>query len=293
MRHLACLGWTVTGLTRNADTATGVRQVRMGSYEDVSDLRRAFEGQDAVIHLAGLAHARLAAQAFDVNVRAAEAVARAAVEARVRRIVFVSSIGVNGSSTREGPFSEVSPPAPAEPYARSKLGAEDVMLRIRAATSTQLVIVRPPLVHGPHAPGNFGSLWRAVARGVPLPLGRVHNRRSLVGVDNLADMLALCTEHPAAPGELFLVSDDEDVSTAELIRRIADAQGRRPRIMDVPIPLVRAAAALVGRGPVIDRLGWSLQVDSSKVRTVLGWRPRFTLDEGLTRAARIEAGAAA
>lgn len=293
LRHLTRLGWPVLAISRQPirDPA-GASAFPISSYEDVSSLRSAFEGQDAVVHLAALAHARPAAGAFSANVRSAQAVARAAVEAGVRRLVFVSSIGVNGLQTNGVPFTETTAPAPVEPYSRSKLEAERAMSIVTATTATQLVIVRPPLVHGPGAPGNFGSLCRLVARGVPMPFGAIRNRRSLIGLDNLVDLLALCVQHPAAAGELFLVADGEDVCTPDLIRRIARAQGRPARLLDVPLPLVRLAATLVGQGPAVDRLAWSLQVDARKARAVLGWHPPVSLSEGLARAAAQHPGLA-
>ena len=162
-------------------------------------------------------------------------------------------------------------------------------MRLVADSAMQLVIIRPPLVHGPGVKANFASLMRAVARGVPLPLGAIDNRRSLVGVDNLVDLIITCTTHPAAAGQTFLVSDGEDVSTAELARRLGLAMGRPARLLPVPVWALKAGGALLGRSAAVERLCGNLQVDISATCERLGWKPPVTLDEGLRRAVTGEA----
>lgn len=264
----------------------------IASYEDAAGIAARIAGCDALVHLAAVAHqAAMGAAgrtdaAFAPNLAATRAVADACARAGVRRLVLVSSIGVNGMRTGEQPFTEEDPPRPAEPYAVSKWACEQAATDLAHRHGLDLVVVRPPLVHGPQAPGNFGALWRAVVAGRPLPLGAIDNRRSLVGVDNLAHLLLQCAIDPRAAGQLFLAADGEDVSTPGLVRLIAAALERRARLVAVPLPLLQAAATLAGRGEAARRLAWSLQVDAGKARTLLDWRPPYTLAQGLARAAR-------
>jgi nucleoside-diphosphate-sugar epimerase len=218
-----------------------------------------------------------------VNAAGSAALARAARTAGVRRLVLLSTTTVYGDRSHGRPFDESSPPAPATPYAQSKLEAEQLVAGILKGSPTELVVLRPPLVYGPGAKGNFARLVRLVQRGIPLPLGSVRNKRSLVFVDNLADAIMRALDHPAATGRTYVVSDGEDVSTPDLIARLAAALGRQPRLFAVPPALLRLVGALLGRGDEIGRLLDDMAVDSSRIRTELGWRPPFTVDEGLSR----------
>jgi nucleoside-diphosphate-sugar epimerase len=254
-------------------------------YEDAQAMTVRFEGADAVVHLAARAHRGGPDEAFASNVRVARAAAQAARDAGTRRFVLVSSIGVNGNVTHGRPFTETDAPAPAEPYARSKWLAEQEVRALLAGSATSLVIVRPPLVYGPHAPGNMGKLFRAVARGWPLPLASVANRRSFIGIGNLVDFLHLCVRHEAAAGELFVVADGEDLSTPELVRSIARGLRRKPNLFPFPPALLVVAAKVLGRGRTAQSLCDSLQVDASKARRLLGWAPALTASQGIERAA--------
>jgi len=200
----------------------------------------------------------------------------------VKRFVFISSIGVNGNiSTR--PFRVGDQPNPAEPYAQSKWEAEQGLMKLAAETSMEVVIIRPPLVYGPDAPGNFGSLVRWIEKGVPLPLGAIHNKRSLVGIDNLVDLIIHCLDHPAAANQVFLAGDGEDISTPELLRGVGRAMGKPARLIPVPAGLLQFGATLLGRKAMAQRLLGSLQVDISKTRELLDWKPPYTVEEGLRR----------
>lgn len=251
-------------------------------------------GCDAVLHLAAVAHrvaegyANVDASVFAPNLALTRQVAQACGAARVRRLVLVSSIGVHGIRKHEHPFTEADRPAPVDPYAVSKWACEQAARGIGERHGLDVVVVRPPLVHGPRAPGNFGALWHAVSQGRLLPLGAIANQRSLIGIDNLVHLLALCAVHTQACGQTFVAADGEDVSTPELVRRIARAQGRTARLLSVPPPVLRMIGLITGKSVAVDRLTWSLQVDAAKVRRMLGWQPPFTLDEGLTRAAHAE-----
>ncbi|WP_018951797.1 SDR family oxidoreductase [Thioalkalivibrio sp. AKL12] len=284
-------GVAVRGALRSEVAAAGsFEPVMVGSIDGATDWGDALAGMEAVVHLAARVHVldepgTDPLEAFRrVNVEGTLRLARQAAEAKVRRFVFVSSIGVNGNETVR-PLTEGDPPSPQEPYAVSKREAEDGLRGLAAETGMELVIIRPPLVYGPGAPGNFGSLLRWVHKGVPLPLGAAtQNRRSLVALDNLVDLIVTCLEHPAAAGETFLVADGEDVSTAGLLRKVGDALERPARLVPVPVWMLRAGAAALGKGEMARRLLGSLQVDASKAREVLGWVPPVSLDEGLRRA---------
>jgi nucleoside-diphosphate-sugar epimerase len=285
-------GHEVIAVARSAGGhAAGVRRAVVSSYHDRQAMHALAADVDAVIHLAATAHrmgtrAAGAEDEFAGNVTDTVALAQTCAHAGVQRFILVSSIGVNGNQSVDGPFTEVAPPRPSEPYAVSKWRAEQALAAVaREHPALEHVIVRPPLVYGPGAPGNFGRLQRAVARGLPLPLGGLQARRSFVGLDNLVSLLERCTWHPAARNELFLVSDGEDVTTADLIRRLGEALGRRARLVAVPLPLLRALARIAGFRPELERLAATLQVDASKARTRLDWQAPLTLDEGLRRAA--------
>jgi nucleoside-diphosphate-sugar epimerase len=268
----------VVGLSRSDATLAG-------SYEDPDALARAFAGADAVVHLAARAHRGGTDADFEGNVRAARAVAQAARTAGVPRLVFLSSIGVNGNVTCGKPFDETDVPAPVEPYARSKLRGEREVLDILDGSDTEWTIARPPLVYGPNAPGNFGRLVRAVARGIPVPVASVRNQRSLVGVDNLADAVLLCATHPAAANQLFLLADGDDVSTPDMIRCIARGLGQPARLWRVPPALLKFGATLLGRTRISQSLCDSLQVDASRVRRMLGWSPAVRTADGIAASA--------
>ena len=277
------------GLVRHLEVSAPADLRACGDLEQVSDWRPFLEGIEVLVHCAARAHVQHE-EADDprvvfrsVNTQPTLLLARHAAEAGVRRFVLVSSIGVLGRA-QERPFRASDPASPEEPYAASKWEAEQGLQLISSDTGLEFVVVRPPLVYGPRAPGNFGKLLEWVARGVPLPLGAVHNRRSFVGLDNLVDLLVTCVGHPGATNQVFLAGDGEDLSTTDLLRRVAVAMGKRPRLFPVSPSLLRAAARAVGRGEMAQRLLDSLQVDISHTRETLGWEPPVSVDEGLRRA---------
>jgi nucleoside-diphosphate-sugar epimerase len=243
-----------------------------------------------LVHLAARVHVMRDAEAEplaafrDVNVEGTLNLARQAYEAGVKRFVFISSIGVNGSQTRGMPFSESEKPKPHNAYALSKWEAELGLSQIAVETGLEVVIIRPPLVYGANAPGNFGALMRAVKKGMPLPLGAIHNQRSLVALDNLVDFIITCITHPKAANQTFLISDGQDLSTAELVRGLAEAAGTSARLLPVPVGVLEWAGRLVGKGEAVQRLCGNLQIDSSKATTLLGWKPKVSVKEGLRRA---------
>ncbi len=249
----------------------------------------ALEGVKVVVHCAARAHV-MREQAVDalaayreVNVQGTLRLAEQAVAAGVRRFVFLSSIGVNGNQNAT-PFTEADAPKPHNAYAVSKLEAENALLALATQTGMEVVIIRPPLVYGPNAPGDFGNLVRWVQRGLPLPLGAVHNQRSLVAIDNLVNLVLLCADRersPQAANQVFVVADGQDVSTTTLLRKVAQAAGCPSRLVPVPARLMHAGATLLGKRAVADRLLGNLQVDASKARTLLGWRPVVTMEQQL------------
>ena len=285
-------GTAVRGITRApGELLTGIENCVVRAIDGNTDWQHGLMDCDAVIHLAARAHVMQEAATDPlaefrrVNVQGTLNLARQAAAAGVRRFVFVSSIGVNGAETFQQPFTAQDQAAPHSPYAVTKYEAEMGLQALAAETGMELVIIRPPLVYGPNAPGNFGSLMRWLKRGLPLPLGAIHNQRSLVALDNLVDLLVTCIMHPAAANQTFLVSDGKDVSTTELLQRMGQAIGRPARLLPVPASWLKLAANLMGKENVAQRLCGSLQVDIEKTRRLLGWTPPLSLDEGLNKAA--------
>lgn len=245
----------------------------------------------AVIHLAARAHVLRdrhedPVRAFRLaNVDYARACAEAAASAGVQRFIFMSSVGVHGGTSGAQPIQAESPFKPHTPYACSKAEAEQALSEVVRGSGMTLTVVRPPLVYGPGAPGNFGALVRAIARGLPLPLGSLtSNRRSFVAIDNLIDLIVTCLSHPAAANQAFMVSDGEDISTAELLRRLGSMIGKPARLIPVPVSWLAFGAKLLGKRDMFQSLCGSLQVDISKTCTLLDWKPPVSLEEGLRRA---------
>lgn len=265
--------------------------IALESIDSRTNWLAALEGVKVVVHCAARAHvmreheADALAAYREVNVAGTLNLAQQAAAAGVKRFVFLSSIGVNGNKSNL-PFTEASAPQPHDAYAVSKQEAELALLELAAKTRMEVVIIRPPLVYGHGAPGNFGSLVRLVERGLPLPLGGVHNQRSLVALDNLVSLVLLCADpsrSPKAANQVFVVADGEDVSTSTLLRKVARAAGRPCLLLPVPSSWLRAGAFMLGKRAMADRLLGNLQVDATKARTLLGWQPVVTMDEQLAK----------
>ena len=254
--------------------------------------QHALSGIHTIIHLAARVH--IMKETFTdplqefrrINLYGTERLARQAAQTGVKRFVFMSTIGVNGDNSGDRPYSEDDVPHPHNPYSVSKFEAELALQKISQETGMEVVIIRAPLVYGPMNPGNFLSLLQIVSKSMPLPLASIHNNRSLLYIGNLVDALAACATHPNAAGQTYLVSDGEDVSTPELIRRTATALGVPARLLPVPVSLMRLIGKLTGRSAAVNRLTGSLAVDSSKIRRDLGWKPPFTMEEGLQATAQ-------
>lgn len=281
-------GLTVRAALRKHVESGSVESVVVGEINGATEWGRALRDVDVVIHLAARVHImrESAESPLDefrrINVAGTERLASSAAASGVRRLVYVSSIKVNGEATSDGSrFSEVDTLFPQDPYGVSKYEAEQALHRIAEETGLEVVIVRPPLVYGAGVKGNFIQMLKVLAKGVPLPLASVHNRRSLVYVENLADALIACATHPAAAGQTYLVSDGEDISTSQLLRSLGDALGAPARLIPCPPTLLNLAGRLTGRTAQVERLLGSLQVDSGKIRRELDWTPPYTLQQGL------------
>lgn len=272
--YLAKQGLDVIALERSAN-ATAVLQ-----------------GANVVVHLAARVHVMNDQSADPLadfrksNVEATALLARQAANAGVRRFVYISSVKVNGESTKIGcPFTEQDIEDPQDAYGTSKWEAEQALRQIAQATGMEVVIVRPPLVYGPGVKANFATLMHAVAKRWPMPLAAIHNSRSFVGLDNLVDFIHCCATHPNAANQTFLVSDGADVSTAQLIKELATVLNVRPNLWTVPQWMLELGGALLGKRAAVERVCGNLQVDISKARKLLDWRPPVSLQKGLRRAA--------
>jgi nucleoside-diphosphate-sugar epimerase len=273
------------------DSAIRAETVAIGSITE-TDWTAPLNGVEVVVHLAARAHIThetvgdVLATYRQINAEATERLAGMAAASGVKRFVFMSSVKVNGERTFDLPFAEDNTPQPEDAYGISKWEAEQALARIAKKTGLEFVVVRSPLVYGPGVKGNFLRLMRLIARGTPLPLASVANRRSLIYVGNLADAITAGIEAPAAASKTYLVSDGEDLSTPDLIRALAAALGVPARLFPFPAALLELGAAMLGKRAEIARLIGSLQVDSTQIQNELGWRPRFTLSEGLEQTAR-------
>ena len=276
------------------DLPADVESVLVGDLALDTDWSRAVSEIDVIMHAAARVHV-LRDRATDslavfrrVNVEGTLALARHAAHAGARRFIFLSSIKVNGEETVPGlPFTPEDGAKPLNAYGISKFEAEEGLKQISAASGLEIVIIRPPLVYGPGVRANFLSMMTWVYKGTPLPFGAVtHNKRSLVALENLVDLIATCVDHPAAGNQTLLVSDGEDLSTAELLNRLGAALGRPARLIAIPPSLLISTAKLVARRDLARRLLGSLQVDITKTRGLLGWHPPLSVDNGLERTAR-------
>lgn len=281
-------GYAIRAAVRSGNARIDhAEQAIVGSIGAKTDWTDALRGVDVVIHLAARVHVMREtagdplAEFLEVNLHGTENLARQAARAGVKRLVYISSIKVNGESTKGQPFSESDAPNPHGPYAVSKWQAEQALQRIAHETGLEVVIVRPPLIYGPGVKGNFLKLLAAVDKGIPLPLSSVHSKRSLIYLGNLVDAMIICASHPAAAGKTYLVCDGEDISIAELVRQMALSLGRPARLFPLPAGLLRELGRLLGKLETVERLVDSLRINDDLIRKELDWKPEFTLQQGL------------
>jgi nucleoside-diphosphate-sugar epimerase len=280
----------VRGAVRATPAGDHLGLIAVGGISGDTDWSEALQGQRVVVHTAARAHIMddtagdPLTEFRSVNVAGTLNLARQAVAAGVERFVFISSIKVNGEQTPLGAcFMADDVSAPEDSYGISKWEAEQGLQKLARETCMEVVIIRPPLVYGPGVKGNFASMIKLVGRGLPLPLGAVHNKRSLVALDNLVDLIITCIDHPGAANETFLVSDGEDLSTTQLLRGVAEAMGRSSRLIPVPASLLQFGATLLGKKAMAQRLLGSLQVDISHTQKCLNWTPPLTVKQGIQR----------
>jgi nucleoside-diphosphate-sugar epimerase len=293
VKQLLVGNYEVVGTVRTSNSMLpdGVNRLLIPDILDEIQWNYVLEGVDVVIHCAARAHImndRVAdplAEFRQVNTAGTLNLARQAAEAGVRRFVFISSIKVNGELTEGMRFSSEDAFVPTDPYGLSKYEAEQGLLALAKETGMEVVIIRPTLVYGSGVKGNFASLLKWMKRGVPLPFGAINNQRSFIALDNLVDFIIHCINHPKAANEIFLISDGEDVSTTELLQKVAHAFGKRALLLPIPVSWMKLAAKLLDKADVANRLFGSLQVDSSKAYELLGWEPIITMDEQLKKIA--------
>ena len=267
-----------------------VKQFVIGDFEGHPDFSASLAEVDCVIHLAGKAHVTDKSKALilgefrKINTELTLNLAKQTIESGVKRLVFLSSIGVNGNQANNA-FLEGDTPNPQEPYAISKYEAEQGLLKLAKNSSLEVVIIRPPLVYGNNAPGNFGRLiqWAGAKIIFPLPLGAVNNARSLIAIDNLVSFIVTCTLHPKAANEIFMISDNETLSTTQLFKKIAKAFNKKALLLPVPVSWMIFVAKLLGKEADAIRLFSSLIVDGNKARDLLDWHPVTTMDEQLCK----------
>ncbi|MEE8394050.1 MAG: SDR family oxidoreductase [Rhodospirillales bacterium] len=274
-----------------ADFLKGVEVICVGDIGPATDWTTALKGMDGVVHLASRVHvinetaADPEAEYASINIEGTRRLAEAAAQAGVGRFVFLSTIKVNGETSLDGSFSEDDEPEPGDAYGRTKWEGEKVLHKIAEASNMEAVVLRPPLVYGPGAKGNFLTLLNICHQAPPLPLGAVANRRSLIYLGNLVDAILTALEHQAAAGGTYLVCDGGDVSTPGLIRLIAHSLGRPARLFWTPAPLLRLAGKITGKSDMVTRLLDTLSVNDRKIRSELGWTPPFTMKQGVEETA--------
>jgi nucleoside-diphosphate-sugar epimerase len=286
------LGKSVRAAVRSATQVTDIETVSIGEINGETDWTEALRGIKVIIHLAARVHVMKENAAYPlatsrrINVDGTINLVRQAAKAGVQRFIFISSIKVNGENTLpDQPYTTENKPAPTDSYGISKRDAEDELRQLAIQTGMDVVIIRPPLVYGPGVKGNFQTMLRWLKKGVPLPLGAIHNKRSFVALDNLVDLIITCIDHPAATNQTFLAGDGEDLSTPELLQRLGIALGEPAKLLPLPICLLKTGARILGKRDIAQRLCDSLQVDISKTRTVLGWNPPATVDASLKKTA--------
>lgn len=287
--NLIAKGHSVTAISRDANLSLFGCKIIHCDLNNLVDFGGVISGNDVVIHLAGRAHVLnetsqdpYAAYA-EINVKATKNLAVLASKSGVKRFIFLSSIKVNGEETTEFAFNENNPPNPHDDYAKTKLEAEHELMQIAEKTEMQVVIIRPPLIYGKGVKANFKNLIKLCQSKLPLPFGAIHNKRSMVYIENLIDFIALCITHPKAANETFLISDDEDVSTTTLIKTIRKTLGLPSLLLPIPQSWIVVMLDIIGKKSLAIRLCGNLQVDITKAKTLVGWKPVCGFNEGINK----------
>ena len=294
VQNLTEQGYSVRATARKAPPRALSGEFIVADLLASSALDDLVESVDCVVHLAGLAHV-VGRKSADIetfretNCTMTLQLAERALQSKVRRFIYISSIGVNGACTGLDPFTEASTVAPHANYAVSKLEAEQGLWELAQSGRMDVVIIRPPLIYSASAPGNFGRLMRLIGASMPLPFALTKNERSMIALENIVDFITLCIDHPAAANELFLIADDASVSTPQLIRYLAEGMGKKALLFPFPDSLIRFGAGVVGLGSVYTQLCGSLVIDSSKAQSILGWRPKVKPEKALVRAGEVYA----
>lgn len=286
-------------LINNGDSIRAVVRKQIGELKDVelfikelnskTNWQDVLQDIDIVIHLAGRAHVMKedgedSYNAYaDTNIYASKHLAEQAASAGVKRFIFLSSIKVNGESTGNDAFTEKQIPQPEDDYGKTKHEAEKYLHKISLDTKMEVVIIRPPLIYGKGVKANFKSLIKLCLRNIPLPFGAIHNKRSFIYIENLISFIYLCTSHPKAANQTFLISDDEDISTTKLIQTIKQASGKKPWLIPIPQKWVVTLFNLIGQSSLSDRLCGNLQLNISKAKTLLNWNPPYTIKDGIRK----------
>jgi UDP-glucose 4-epimerase len=285
-KKLAESSFNIRHMLRRLSAESPDNSFEIGDICGETDFRVALNDMEVVIHVAARAHLSKD-QAIDplaeyraVNTAGSESLARQAAEAGVKRFIFISSIGVNGLNSIS-PFSESDEESPHDPYTTSKYEAEVILKKIGNETGMEVIIIRPPLIYGGNAPGNFGRLIRLLSINIPLPFGSVNNRRSMIYLNNLVDFIIRCIDHPKAANQIFLISDGDDISLKSFITIIRQALGKPAWLLPVPVGLFELMGMLTGKKGLVDRLIGDLQVDSSKAMKLLDWKPPYTIEQGV------------
>ena len=285
-------GWKVKGTLRESsfvnDLPSGVERIHLDSIEDYNYYERDLAGVDVVVHLAGYAHFTKGGGSVEslrkINVLGTDLLARMAAKAGVKRFIFISSVKVNGEGASRA-YTENDLPAPQDAYGASKKEAEDLLASIAAGTGLQVVILRVPLVYGPGVKANFKNLIKIVDSGIPLPFKNINNRRSFIYLENLVDAIILTITHPLAAGETFMVSDGRDISTTDLIKMIASAINKQPVLFSLNPVILRTLCKISGKTEEMEKVTGDLFVDNSKIRELLGWKPPFSMEQGIKETA--------
>ena len=292
-RDLIASGHKVVGSVRvERSTQNSCALIPVGDIGDRTDWEQALAGVSTVVHLAARVHvmretASDPEKAFrDVNLHGTINLARQAALKGVEQFIYLSTVKVNGERTFTTPFTANDAPLPEDAYAQSKWEAEQALWKIAEKTEMDIIVIRPPLIYGAGAKGNLLRLMALINKGIPLPFAAIRNKRSLLNVHNLTHFINICLGHPVASGQTYMISDSMDLSTPELVSKLAKAMACRPKLFSLPVNLLRLAGALTGRAAIVDRLCGNLQVDIAKNHDLLDWSPPFGVDEGLSEMAR-------